>query len=79
MLLPVFFMLADNGQAYLNSAVYNPKSGRPGKWTWMTSKVNLLQVAIPLRDRNLAMGMHKSFARIDHFGETIGDTFNGSL
>jgi hypothetical protein len=38
-----------------------------------------LQVGIPLGDRNPAVGMHKPFARIDHFCEAIRYAFNGRL
>jgi hypothetical protein len=79
MLLSAVFMLAVHGQAYPNSTVYNPKSGWPCQRARMASKVNLLQVAIPLRDRNFAVGVHKPFARINHFCEADGDAFNRSL
>jgi hypothetical protein len=33
----------------------------------MASEINFLQVTIPLRDRDFAVGMHKPFSRINHF------------
>jgi hypothetical protein len=74
---PVLKQWPGNGQIDPTSAVYDPKTGRAGNGSVADApKIDFLQIAVALGNRDLAVRRNKAFARIDKLGQADGGAFD---